>query len=105
MMNNSERKIILMVNSKFKQTTIYFLAKISEFDHVIIDNLVPKPFIEDLRNFSKNLIIAKPLFWFWYQLFSKITKKIGNIFWLSRYYLLGNKINCHKEKIPIEIFF
>ncbi len=62
MMNNSERKIILMVNSKFKQTTIYFLAKISEFDHVIIDNLVPKPFIEDLRNFSKNLIIAKPLF-------------------------------------------
>jgi DeoR/GlpR family transcriptional regulator of sugar metabolism len=59
MMDNSEKKMILMDNSKFKQTTLYLLAKINEFDHVIIDNLVPKPIIEELKGQSKDLLIVK----------------------------------------------
>ncbi|MDP2966303.1 MAG: DeoR/GlpR family DNA-binding transcription regulator [Pelolinea sp.] len=60
MMDNSEKKMILMDNSKFKQTTLYLLAKINEFDHVIIDNLVPRKIIEELKTQSKGLIIVKP---------------------------------------------
>jgi DeoR/GlpR family transcriptional regulator of sugar metabolism len=60
MMDNSEKKMILMDNSKFKQTTLYLLAKINEFDHVIVDNLVPKKMIEELKAQSKDLLIVKP---------------------------------------------
>jgi DeoR/GlpR family transcriptional regulator of sugar metabolism len=60
MMDNSEKKMILMDNSKFKQTTLYLLAKINEFDHVIVDNLVPKPIIAELKGQSKELLIVKP---------------------------------------------
>jgi DeoR/GlpR family transcriptional regulator of sugar metabolism len=59
-MDNSEKSMILMDNSKFKQTTLYLLAKINEFDHVIIDNAVPEHIIQDLKTKSKDLIIAKP---------------------------------------------
>jgi len=60
MMDNSDKSIILMDNSKFKQTTLYLLAKINEFDHVIIDNLVPKKDIEELKQNAKNLLIVNP---------------------------------------------
>jgi DeoR/GlpR family transcriptional regulator of sugar metabolism len=48
-----------MDNSKFKQTTLYLLAKINEFDHVIIDSEVPEVYIRDLRSQAKDLQIAK----------------------------------------------
>jgi DeoR/GlpR family transcriptional regulator of sugar metabolism len=51
--------MILMDNSKFKQTTLYMLAKIDEFDHVIIDNQVPKKFVDELKTSARNLMIAK----------------------------------------------
>jgi DeoR/GlpR family transcriptional regulator of sugar metabolism len=59
MMDNSEKSMILMDNSKFKQTTLYLLAKINEFDHVIIDSEVPEVYIRDLRSQAKDLQIAK----------------------------------------------
>jgi DeoR/GlpR family transcriptional regulator of sugar metabolism len=59
MLENSEKSMVLMDNSKFKQTTLYLLAKISEFDHVIIDSDVPENVIKDLENQSKDLQIAK----------------------------------------------
>ena len=59
MMDNAERSMILMDNSKFKQTTLYLLAKINEFDHVIIDNEVPEPIVSELRSSCQNLLIAK----------------------------------------------
>jgi DeoR/GlpR family transcriptional regulator of sugar metabolism len=60
MMDNSEKKMILMDYSKFKQTTLYLLAKIHEFDQVIVDNLVPRKIIDELRSYSKNLLVVKP---------------------------------------------
>ena len=59
MLENSEKSMVLMDNSKFKQTTLYLLAKINEFDHVIIDSEVPQSIIMDLENQSKDLQIAK----------------------------------------------
>lgn len=59
MIENSEKKIALLVNSKFKQTSLYYLSKISTFDHIIIDNLVPKVFIDEFKSLSINFQIAK----------------------------------------------
>jgi DeoR/GlpR family transcriptional regulator of sugar metabolism len=59
MMDNSEKSMVLMDNSKFKQTTLYLLAKVNEFDHVIIDSEVPENIINDLRTQAKDLQIAK----------------------------------------------
>jgi DeoR/GlpR family transcriptional regulator of sugar metabolism len=59
MMENSEKSMILMDNSKFKQTTLYLLAKITEFDHVIIDSEVPENIVKELKVQSKDLQIAK----------------------------------------------
>lgn len=59
MMDNSEKSMILLDNSKFKQTTLYLLAKINEFDHVIIDSDVPEIYIKDLKNQAKDLHIAR----------------------------------------------
>jgi len=59
MMDSSEKSMILMDNSKFRQTTLYLLAKVNEFDHVIIDSDVPETYVSDLRNQAKDLQIAK----------------------------------------------
>lgn len=59
MIENSENKIALIVNSKFKQTSLYMLAKISIFDHIIVDNFLSKNQLDELRSFTKNLLIAK----------------------------------------------
>lgn len=60
MMDNSEKSMVLMDNSKFRQTTLYLLAKINEFDQVIIDSDVPEQFVTELRNQSRDLLIAQP---------------------------------------------
>lgn len=58
MMENSEKNMILMDNAKFKQTTLYLLARIHEFDYVIVDNLVPAQIVEELKSLSKTLLIT-----------------------------------------------
>jgi len=59
MLNHSEKKMLLMDHTKFDITALYHLAKISEFDYVIVDNRISKEHNADIKTYNDNLYIAQ----------------------------------------------
>lgn len=54
------KRILLVDHTKFERRALHAIARLDEFDHVILDAETPIEHIERLRNKGVNVIIAKP---------------------------------------------